>query len=55
MQHPDLKTIHWDYAKLMEYGVSDQLVRELSPVEARDLLKGILYLRSRYAEEQKEM
>ncbi|MEM2139644.1 MAG: hypothetical protein QXJ74_06230 [Nitrososphaera sp.] len=55
MQYSDLKAIHWDCAKLLELGVSEQLVRELSPAEARDLLKGIFYLKARYAEEQEEL
>ena len=52
MQYSDLKAIHWDCAKLLELGVSEQLVRELSPSESRDLLKGIFYLKMRYEDEQ---
>lgn len=55
MQYSDLKAIHWDCATLLELGVSEQLVRELSPAEARDLLKGILYLKARYKDEQEAM
>ncbi len=35
--------------------MSEKLIRELSPVEARELLKGILYLMNRYADEQEAM
>jgi hypothetical protein len=55
VQYSDLKAIHWDCAKLLELGVSDQLVRELTPSESKDLLKGILYLKARYEDEQKEL
>lgn len=55
MQYSDLKAIHWDCAKLLELGVNEQLVRELSPAEARDLLKGIFYLKARYNDEQGRM
>lgn len=54
MRYPDLKTVHWDYAKLLELGVNEQLVCELSPIEARELLKGVLYLRERCAEVKEE-
>ncbi len=55
MHHSDLKAIHWDYSKLLELGVSEQILGELSSMEARDLLKGILYLKTRYADDQEEM
>lgn len=55
MQYSDLKAIHWDCAKLLELGVNEQLVRALSPSEARDLLKGIFYLKARYEEEEGEL
>jgi hypothetical protein len=54
VQYSDLKAIHWDYAKLLELGMSEQLVKDLFPIEARELLKGILYLKDRYGQEKEE-
>lgn len=55
MQYSDLKAIHWDCSKLLELGVNELVVRELSPAEARDLLKGILYLKNRFEDNQEGM
>ena len=43
------KTIHWDIAKLLELGVSEEWLKTTnpSPQQIRDLLKGLLYLRER--------
>jgi hypothetical protein len=41
----ELKAIHRDYAKLLEDGVNEDFLSCLSPSQARELLKGILYLR----------
>lgn len=40
---PELKSLHWDVAKLLNLGVSAEFASELSPIQTRDLLKGILY------------
>jgi hypothetical protein len=40
--------VHWDIAKLLEMGVSEALIKELSEDEIRDLLKACLYLRERF-------
>jgi hypothetical protein len=40
--------IHWDIAKLLELGVSETLIKELSENEIRDLLKACLYLREKF-------
>jgi hypothetical protein len=40
--------VHWDIAKLLEFGVSPEFVGMLDDDEIRDLLKGILYLNAKY-------
>lgn len=44
----ELKSIHWDIVKLLELGVSEDFIRQLNSHEARELLKGLLYLLERY-------
>ncbi len=44
----ELAMMHWDCAKLLELGVSEQAVRRMTLPEAREILKGLLYLRERY-------
>jgi len=46
------KTIHWDIAKLLEFGVNEEWLRTTNPTpqQIRDLLKGLLYLRERTKE-----
>lgn len=43
--------MHWDIAKLLSLGVSEELLMEdaMTPLRAKELLKGLLYLRERYA------
>jgi hypothetical protein len=43
------KTVHWDIAKLLELGVSEEWLRTANPTpqQIKDLLKGLLYLRER--------
>ena len=41
---------HWDISKLLALGVNAELIQQLSAQEIRDLLKGLLYLKARYAE-----
>jgi len=47
---PDLLQMHWDIAKLLELGVDESFITEsnLTPEQARDLVKGLLYLRERF-------
>ena len=44
--------MHWDLAKLLELGVDEKFLQEsgMSPEQARDLVKGLLYLKERYGE-----
>ena len=41
------KTVHWEIAKLLELGVSEEWLKETNPTsqQIKDLLKGFLYLR----------
>ena len=49
---PDLKQMHWDIAKLLELGVDEKFLLEsnITPEQARDLVKGLLYLKERFNE-----
>lgn len=42
--------MHWDVMKLLSLGVDEHFLRNsgISPIQARELLKGLLYLRERY-------
>jgi hypothetical protein len=40
--------LSWDIAKLLEIRVSENLIKELSEGEIRDLVKGCLYLREKF-------
>jgi len=52
-QVPDLKQMHWDIAKLLELGVEEKFLMEsnLTPEQARDLVKGLLYVKERFDKE----
>ena len=41
------KTVHWEIAKLLELGVSEEWLKTANPTpqQIKDLLKGFLYLR----------
>jgi hypothetical protein len=45
-----LLMMHWDVMKLLELGVEEKFLQEsgMSPEQARDLVKGLLYLKERY-------
>lgn len=47
---PNLKQLHWDIAKLLELGVDEKFLVEgdITPEQARDLVKGLLYLKERF-------
>lgn len=53
MQDPQLKQMHWDIMKLLSMGVDEKFLQEakITPAQARDLVKGLLYLRERYKDE----
>lgn len=42
--------MHWDVMKLLELGVDEKFLHDssITPEQARDLVKGLLYLRERY-------
>ena len=42
--------VHWDIAKLLEFGVSEKLINQMSQTEIRELLKGIIYLKATHEE-----
>jgi hypothetical protein len=48
--------MHWDIAKLLEMGVDANFLQEsnVTPEQARDLVKGLLYLRERFGREEEE-
>ena len=52
MRHPEIKSAHKDYAKLLEMGVSEEFLRQLSPKDARELLKGLLFLKEMFKAEE---
>lgn len=49
-QMPNLKQMHWDIAKLLELGVDEKFLFEsaITPEQARDLVKGLLYLTEKF-------
>jgi hypothetical protein len=46
MKNPDVRAVLRDYAKLMELGVDQKFVEKLDTNQAKELLKGILYLQA---------
>jgi hypothetical protein len=44
----EIAQLHWDLTKLLEMGINEEWARQLTPGQARDLVKGLLYLRERY-------
>ncbi len=54
-QLPNLKQMHWDIAKLLELGVDEKFLIEsnITPEQARDLVKGILYLKEGFDKNKK--
>ena len=50
--HESIVQMHWDITKLLSMGVDEQFLKEsnVTPDQARDLVKGILYLREQYKE-----
>lgn len=47
----NLAQMHWDIAKLLELGVDESFIIEskITPEQARDLVKGLLYLKERFS------
>lgn len=52
MREAELVAMHWDVKKLLELGVDEKFLKEchVTPEQARDLVKGLLYLRERYGD-----
>ena len=42
----------WDFEKLLELGVRPDFVSQLNPDQARDVVKGLLYLAERSLSER---
>ena len=44
--------MHWDISKLLSLGVDEKFLNgsDITPDQARDLVKGTLYLRERHKE-----
>lgn len=52
MRSEQLRSLHWDIAKLLEMGVRPDIVNQMSLEQVRDMLKGLLYLREKYKDLQ---
>ncbi len=52
MRESELVQMHWDIEKLLELGVDEEFLKEcrITSEQARDLVKGLLYLRERYGD-----
>lgn len=44
--------IYRDIAKLLEFGVSEELIKEMTPEQIKGLLNGVIYLKTRYKEKE---
>ncbi|AIF84089.1 hypothetical protein NTE_02032 [Candidatus Nitrososphaera evergladensis SR1] len=53
VREAELVNMHWDIVKLLSLGVDEKFLQEsnITPEQARDLVKGLLYLRERYADQ----
>ena len=47
-----LQQMHWDIAKLLELGVDERFLEKsnITPDQARDLVKGLLYLKEHHSD-----
>lgn len=52
MQYREVTQLHWGISKLLEMGVHEELVKNLTENEMTDLVKGLLYLKERYKEQR---
>ncbi|WP_415283785.1 hypothetical protein [Candidatus Nitrososphaera sp. FF02] len=50
MNKPEIVQMHWDIEKLLSLGMDAKFLEQaqVTPEQARDLVKGLLYLRERY-------
>ena len=53
MQYREVTQLHWGTSKLLEMGVHEEPVKNLTENEITDLVKGLLYLKERYKEHVK--
>ena len=55
LQEREMLLMHWDIAKLLALGVEEDFLKtaNLTPEQARDLVKGLLYLKERFKDEAK--
>jgi hypothetical protein len=51
MDEAETLQMHWDIMKLLSLGVSEEFIRDtnMTLAQARDFVKGLLYLRERYS------
>ena len=54
MNRAEIAQLHWDITKLLEMGLDEEWVRQLTPAQATDLVKGLLYLKERYGHASEE-
>jgi hypothetical protein len=56
MRETEALHMHWDIAKLLSMGVDEKFLTEskMTPQQARDLVKALLYLRERYVDKEEE-
>ncbi|AIF82267.1 hypothetical protein NTE_00185 [Candidatus Nitrososphaera evergladensis SR1] len=52
VKNPDVRAVLRDYAKLMELGVDQKFVEKLDANQAKELLKGILYVRAVWEDDE---
>jgi hypothetical protein len=53
MQEGEIVHMRWDIMKLLSLGVDGEFLSNsnITPTQARELLKGLLYLRERYGQQ----
>jgi hypothetical protein len=55
MKNPGISAVLKDYSKLMELGADQKFVEKLDANQAKELLKGILYVSTMYADHKAEV
>jgi hypothetical protein len=53
VQEREIVQMHWDVMKLLSLGVDEKFLTEsnVTPTQAMELLKGLLYLKERYGQQ----
>lgn len=49
VQNRELTLVHWDITKLLQMGVNETFINEMTEDGIKELLKGCLYLKERYS------